>query len=121
MLLALPILLPLLTAVVLHLLPQRSQLLRTVAFVGSICALAAAVAIFVRVDSTGIQVLQVASWPAPFGNQWPVKSGWPSARRGAGPPGGSGLIAYSVGLASWAPTDSDNAPQSVTAIAHATP
>jgi multicomponent Na+:H+ antiporter subunit D len=67
MLLALPILVPLLTAVVLHLLPQRSQLLRTVAFGGSLCTLAAAVWIFVRVDSAGIQVLQVASWPAPFG------------------------------------------------------
>ncbi len=67
MLLALPILVPLLTAVVLHLLPQRGRLLRVVAFGGSVCALAAAVSIFVRVQHAGIQVLQVGSWPAPFG------------------------------------------------------
>jgi multicomponent Na+:H+ antiporter subunit D len=67
MLLALPILLPLLTAIVLHLMPQRSQLLRAVAFAGSLAALAATVGIFVRVQHAGIQVLQVASWPAPFG------------------------------------------------------
>ena len=67
MLLALPILLPLLTAIVLHLLPQRSRLLRAVAFVGSLLVLGAAAAIFVSVQQTGIQVLQVGSWPAPFG------------------------------------------------------
>jgi len=43
MLLALPILVPLLTAIVLHLLPQRSRLLRVVAFSGSICVLIASV------------------------------------------------------------------------------
>jgi multicomponent Na+:H+ antiporter subunit D len=67
MLLALPILIPLLTAIVLHLLPQRSRLLRVVAFAGSLGALAATVGIFVRVQHAGIQVLQVGSWPAPFG------------------------------------------------------
>jgi multicomponent Na+:H+ antiporter subunit D len=67
MLLALPILLPLLTAIVLHLLPQRSRLLRVVAFAGSLATLVSAAFIFVRVQHTGIQVLQVASWPAPFG------------------------------------------------------
>jgi multicomponent Na+:H+ antiporter subunit D len=67
MLLALPILLPLLTAIVLHLLPQRSRLLRMVAFAGSLGTLVTAAFIFVRVQQTGIQVLQVASWPAPFG------------------------------------------------------
>jgi multicomponent Na+:H+ antiporter subunit D len=67
MLLALPILLPLLTAIVLHLLPQRSRLLRAVAFTGSLGALAAGTSILVRVEQTGIQVLQVGSWPAPFG------------------------------------------------------
>ncbi len=67
MLLALPILLPLLAAIVLHLLPQRSRLLRGVAFAGSLGSVAAAVSIFARVEQTGIQVLQVASWPAPFG------------------------------------------------------
>ena len=50
MLLALPILLPLGTAIALHLLPQRSRLLRVVAFVGALLILAAAVAILVRVQ-----------------------------------------------------------------------
>src|ERR1044071_2283457 len=67
MLLALPILLPLLTAIVLHLLPHRSRLLRVVAFTGALGALGAATSIFVTVQRNGIQVLQVGSWPAPFG------------------------------------------------------
>jgi len=67
MLLALPILLPLLTAIVLHLLPQRSRLLRLVAFAGSLLVLGTAASIFVRVQQAGILVLQVGSWPAPFG------------------------------------------------------
>jgi multicomponent Na+:H+ antiporter subunit D len=67
MLLTLPILLPLLTAIVLHLLPQRSQLLRVVAFTGALAALAVSISIFVRVQQNGIRVLQVGSWPAPFG------------------------------------------------------
>jgi len=66
-LLALPILVPLLTAIVLHALPQRSRLLRVVAFCGSLAVLTAAVWIFVLVQRAGIQVLQVGSWPAPFG------------------------------------------------------
>ena len=67
MLLAIPILLPLFTAIVLHLLPQRSRLLRAVAFAGSLGSLAAGTFIFVRVEQTGIRVVQVGSWPAPFG------------------------------------------------------
>ena len=67
MLLALPIVLPLLTAIVLHLLPQRSRLLRVVAFAGSLSTLGAAAAIFLEVDHAGIRVLRVGSWPAPFG------------------------------------------------------
>lgn len=67
MLLALPILIPLLTAIVLHLLPHHGRLLRVTGFAGSLAALAAAASIFVRVQQTGIQVLQVGSWPAPFG------------------------------------------------------
>jgi multicomponent Na+:H+ antiporter subunit D len=67
MLLALPILIPLLTAIVLHLLPQRSRLLRAVAFAGSLSGIAVGTFIFVRVQQAGIQVLQVGSWPAPFG------------------------------------------------------
>jgi multicomponent Na+:H+ antiporter subunit D len=67
MLLALPILLPLATAIALHLLPHRPRLLRFVAFAGALAILAAAISLFVRVEAAGIQVLQVGSWPAPFG------------------------------------------------------
>jgi multicomponent Na+:H+ antiporter subunit D len=67
MLLALPILLPLATAIALHLLPQRSRLLRVIAFAGSLGSVVVAVSVFTRVQHTGIQVLQVAGWPAPFG------------------------------------------------------
>src|SRR4051812_2177168 len=67
MLLALPILLPLSTAIALQLLPHRPKLLRSVAFCGSLGILLAALAILVRVDARGIQILQVGSWPAPFG------------------------------------------------------
>ena len=38
-----------------------------VAFAGALLILAAAVSILVRVHADGIQVLQVGSWPAPFG------------------------------------------------------
>jgi len=67
MLLALPILLPLATAIVVHLAPHRPRLLRRIAFAGAIAILIAAIALFVRVEAHGIQVLQVASWPSPFG------------------------------------------------------
>src|SRR5205823_4371690 len=52
---------------------------------------------------------------APLGNQWPDRSGCPSESRGAGPPGGSGLIAYSVVCgfgAVCAPTATASAEQS---------
>jgi multicomponent Na+:H+ antiporter subunit D len=67
MLLALPILLPLATAITLQLVPHRARLLRLVAFAGAIGILASAVWLFSRVDRSGIQVLQIGSWPAPFG------------------------------------------------------
>lgn len=67
MLLALPILLPLGTAIVLHLLPHRGRLLRAIALAGALLILGAASAILVRVRSEGIQVLQVGAWPAPHG------------------------------------------------------
>ena len=67
MLLALPILLPLLTAIALQLLPQRPKLLRAIAFAGALGILIAAIAVLLRVESDGIQVLQIGSWPAPFG------------------------------------------------------
>jgi multicomponent Na+:H+ antiporter subunit D len=55
------------TAIALHLLPQRSRLLRVVAFAGSLGSVVVAVSVFIRVLRTGIQVLQVGGWPAPFG------------------------------------------------------
>jgi len=67
MLLALPVLLPLATAIALLLLPHRPRVLRWVAFAGALGLLAAAIALLVRVEAHGIHVLQVASWPAPFG------------------------------------------------------
>jgi multicomponent Na+:H+ antiporter subunit D len=67
MLLALPLLLPLLTAIALQLLPQRTRLLRVLAFAGAVAMLVAAAVLFVRVQRHGIQVVQIASWPAPFG------------------------------------------------------
>jgi len=67
MLLALPIVLPLATAIALHLLPPRSRLLRVVAFLGALLLLVAGLSVLLRVQYAGIQVLQVGSWPAPYG------------------------------------------------------
>ena len=67
MLLAFPILLPLLTAIVLQLLPHRPKLLRVVAFAGALGILMAGAAIFLRVEADGIQALRIGSWPPPFG------------------------------------------------------
>ena len=67
MLLVLPILIPLATAIVLSMMPQRPQLLRAVAFAGAVGILATAIAVLVRVEAGGIQVLQIGAWPAPFG------------------------------------------------------
>jgi multicomponent Na+:H+ antiporter subunit D len=67
MLLASPILLPLVTAIALQLLPPRTRWLRVVAFAGAVAMLGAATALLVRVERGGIQVVQIASWPAPFG------------------------------------------------------
>jgi multicomponent Na+:H+ antiporter subunit D len=67
MLLALPVLLPLATAIALHFLPQRSGPVRVVGFLGALLLLVVGVSILVRVQYAGIQVLQVGSWPAPFG------------------------------------------------------
>ena len=67
MLLALPLAVPLATAIALSLLPHRPRLLRGVAFAGALAILAAAIAILARVDARGIQVLQLGGWPAPFG------------------------------------------------------
>jgi len=67
MLLALPILIPFATAIALKALPYRPRLLHGVAFAGALGILAAAIAILARVQTAGIQVLQIGGWPAPFG------------------------------------------------------
>ena len=67
MLLALPILIPFATAIALKALPYRPALLHWVAFGGTLGILASAIAILLRVQAEGIQVLQIADWPAPFG------------------------------------------------------
>ena len=67
MLLVLPILIPLATAIALSLLPQRPQVSRAVAFAGAAGVLAAAIVLLARVEAGGIQVVQIGAWPAPFG------------------------------------------------------
>src|SRR5690606_29445316 len=67
MLLALPILIPFATAIALKSLPYRPSVLHWVAFGGAAGLLASAIAILLQVQTQGIQVLQIGSWPAPFG------------------------------------------------------
>ena len=65
--LALPILVPLVTAAVLMLATKRGAAQRWIAMAGSALQLAAAVAVFLRVNTAGVQALQISNWPAPFG------------------------------------------------------
>lgn len=67
MLLALPILIPFATAILLKVLPYRPALLHWTAFGGAVGVLGSGVALLIRVQTGGIQVLQMADWPAPFG------------------------------------------------------
>lgn len=67
MLLALPILIPFATAILLKALPYRPALLHFVAFGGALSILGSAVTILMRVLNDGIQVLQIGEWAAPFG------------------------------------------------------
>ncbi len=66
-LLVLPIILPLLTAVILLLTLRLPLFQRWVAFLSSVGLLSVAVAIFVEVEKKGIIVFQAGGWPAPFG------------------------------------------------------
>lgn len=66
-LLALPILVPLVTAAVMLMAPTRAVLQRWLSLAGSTALLASGVALFAHVEGGGIQVLQVGGWPAPFG------------------------------------------------------
>ncbi len=65
--LVLPILVPLGTAATLMLAPKRPLLQRWIALIGCIGLLASALVLFERVDTQGIQVLQISGWAAPFG------------------------------------------------------
>ena len=65
--LVLPILVPLSTAAVLMLAPKRAAPQRWTSLIGSILLLVSALLVFLRVNTTGIQVLQISAWPAPFG------------------------------------------------------
>jgi multicomponent Na+:H+ antiporter subunit D len=65
--LVLPILVPLTTAAVLMLAPKRAAPQRGISLLGALLLLASTVVVFLRVDTAGIQVLQVSAWPAPFG------------------------------------------------------
>jgi multicomponent Na+:H+ antiporter subunit D len=67
MFLTLPILIPFATAIALKALPYRPALLHWVAFGGALGILGSGVAILVRVQTVGIQVVQIGAWPAPFG------------------------------------------------------
>jgi multicomponent Na+:H+ antiporter subunit D len=65
--LVLPIVVPMTTAAIMLLSPRRPALQRWFGLAGTIALLASAVAVFGRVNSSGIQVLQIGGWPAPFG------------------------------------------------------
>ena len=65
--LVLPILVPLSTAAVLMLAPKRPVLQRWISLTGAVLLLVSAVLVFLRVNTAGIQVLQISGWPAPFG------------------------------------------------------
>ena len=65
--LVLPIVVPLGTTIVLLLAPQRPVLQRWIALAGSVLLLASALLIFHRVNTGGVQALQISGWDAPFG------------------------------------------------------
>jgi multicomponent Na+:H+ antiporter subunit D len=65
--LVLPILVPLSTAAVLMLAPKRPAPQRWISLAGSILLLLSTLVVFVRVNATGVEVLQISGWPAPFG------------------------------------------------------
>jgi multicomponent Na+:H+ antiporter subunit D len=67
LILVLPLIIPLLTAIV-ALLAQRSRLAqRWVSVLGAAALLAAALALLAAVWRNGIQVAQIGAWPAPYG------------------------------------------------------
>ncbi len=66
-LVALPVLVPLATAIVCLLLRRSLRAQRLASLAGSLGLLVAAAALLHRVSAAGIQVMQMGAWPAPFG------------------------------------------------------
>ncbi|HZG71832.1 MAG TPA: Na+/H+ antiporter subunit D [Chondromyces sp.] len=66
-LLILPILIPLLTAIVLIFLGKTLVLQRVVSILSALGTLTASIVLLLTVRNEGIQTLDVGSWPAPFG------------------------------------------------------
>src|SRR3954454_13773720 len=65
--LVLPILVPFSTAALLMLAPKRPGPQRWISMAGSVLLLVSTVLVLARVSASGVQVLQVSGWPAPFG------------------------------------------------------
>lgn len=65
--LVLPIVVPMSTAALMLLAPRRAVLQRWIGLAGAVALLASAAEVFVRVNTVGIQVLQISGWAAPFG------------------------------------------------------
>lgn len=65
--LVLPVLVPLVSAALMMMVPARARVHRLIGLAGSSALLAAGILLFARVESAGVQVLQLGSWPAPFG------------------------------------------------------
>jgi multicomponent Na+:H+ antiporter subunit D len=47
--------------------PKRPNPQRWISLAGAVVLLASAIAIFLRVNEAGVQVVQISAWPAPFG------------------------------------------------------
>jgi multicomponent Na+:H+ antiporter subunit D len=65
--LVLPIIVPMGTAAILLLTRRWPAVQRWIGLAGATALLTSAAAVFGRVNSGGIQVLQIGGWPAPFG------------------------------------------------------
>ena len=65
--LVLPIIVPMGTAAIMLLTRRLPALQRWLGLAGAFALLANAAVVFGRVNSAGIQVLQIGGWPAPFG------------------------------------------------------
>lgn len=66
-LLLFPVLIPLLFAAILLFFPKNISLQRTIAAIGAIATLVAALFLLVKVKADGIQAVTLGSWDAPFG------------------------------------------------------